>query len=181
MGLTLTDGTVVDEQQHTESSRDRQETFYDWPTLERQYLETMEAAVRALFPSDSALFAQNREFGSGRLNEGRQIGKYLIEKYPHANPIRVLDLGAGNGGVTVGLGNYRKIVAYAIDVVPTVELRDVLNESSLPTHVISASGERLPLASDSFDAILCLETIEHVPNAKAMCVEIMRVLRPGGG
>jgi SAM-dependent methyltransferase len=41
-------------------------------------------------------------------------------------------------------------------------------------------GERLPFATNSFDAVLCLETIEHVHGPAQLGAEIMRILKPGG-
>ena len=38
----------------------------------------------------------------------------------------------------------------------------------------------LPLASESFDAVVCLEVTEFTPNPKKTITEILRVLRPGG-
>ncbi len=39
---------------------------------------------------------------------------------------------------------------------------------------------RLPLASDSFDAVLCTQVLEHVPDPAGVVAELYRVLRPGG-
>jgi SAM-dependent methyltransferase len=38
----------------------------------------------------------------------------------------------------------------------------------------------IPAASGSFDAVLCTEVLEHVPNPVAALTEFQRLLRPGG-
>jgi SAM-dependent methyltransferase len=43
-----------------------------------------------------------------------------------------------------------------------------------------ADGAALPFASDSFDLILLVDVLEHLPDAAGVANEIMRVLRPGG-
>jgi len=40
---------------------------------------------------------------------------------------------------------------------------------------------RLPLDPGSFDAVVSLETVEHVPNPASFLAAIARVVRPGGG
>lgn len=45
---------------------------------------------------------------------------------------------------------------------------------------VFADGTRLPFADDSIDGVVCLEVIEHVPDAEALLREIARVLRSGG-
>lgn len=43
-----------------------------------------------------------------------------------------------------------------------------------------ANIERMPVASARFDLVLCVETLEHVPDHSAAIAELRRVLRPGG-
>lgn len=43
-----------------------------------------------------------------------------------------------------------------------------------------ASAERLPLASNSLDLVLCTDTLQYVPDAPGAIREMHRVLRPGG-
>jgi SAM-dependent methyltransferase len=45
---------------------------------------------------------------------------------------------------------------------------------------IWADGQRLPIASNAVDTVLCTQVLEHVPEPAQMMREIARVLRPGG-
>jgi SAM-dependent methyltransferase len=45
---------------------------------------------------------------------------------------------------------------------------------------VRADAMRLPLASASIDLVTSFETIEHVADARALVLEIRRVLKPGG-
>ncbi|MEM6745432.1 MAG: bifunctional 2-polyprenyl-6-hydroxyphenol methylase/3-demethylubiquinol 3-O-methyltransferase UbiG [Pseudomonadota bacterium] len=41
-------------------------------------------------------------------------------------------------------------------------------------------GEALPYADDAFDAVVCVDVLEHVSDLGAVLEEVRRVLRPGG-
>lgn len=41
-------------------------------------------------------------------------------------------------------------------------------------------GEALPYADDSFDAVVCVDVLEHVQSLEQVIAEVSRVLRPGG-
>lgn len=45
---------------------------------------------------------------------------------------------------------------------------------------ITSDITNIPVKGCSFDAILCTEVLEHVPNAVAVLKEFSRILRPGG-
>ncbi len=42
------------------------------------------------------------------------------------------------------------------------------------------SAEKLPFANNSFDLVLCLETLEHAQRPWFICPEIERILKPNG-
>jgi ubiquinone/menaquinone biosynthesis C-methylase UbiE len=45
---------------------------------------------------------------------------------------------------------------------------------------IAGSAERLPLASESADLIVCLDTLHHLRELSCVLREMLRVLKPGG-
>lgn len=51
--------------------------------------------------------------------------------------------------------------------------------SSWPAYC-QASAETLPLSDDTFDAIICLDMLDIVPNDRQAVEELFRVLKPGG-
>jgi SAM-dependent methyltransferase len=45
---------------------------------------------------------------------------------------------------------------------------------------LQADAAQLPLASNSFDVVICAELLEHVPDPRPVIAEAFRVLKPGG-
>ena len=83
---------------------------------------------------------------------------------------RVLDVGAGVGH-SYRLLEPRETVGVDLD-------GDALAGQDRETHV--ADMRELPFADESFDAVLGVQSIEHVPDAHRVVAEAFRVLRPGG-
>jgi SAM-dependent methyltransferase len=49
-----------------------------------------------------------------------------------------------------------------------------------PRVNVVARGERIPLASEQFDLVICTQVLEYVPEPASVIAEIHRVLKPGG-
>jgi SAM-dependent methyltransferase len=58
--------------------------------------------------------------------------------------------------------------------------RRVRTADSTSVQQVAGSGHDVPFKADSFDVVLCLEVLEHIPHPERLGLEIMRVLKPGG-
>jgi ubiquinone/menaquinone biosynthesis C-methylase UbiE len=118
------------------------------------------------------------------LDRYQAIDPDMLNLKPEA---RLLDVGCGTGrhllelsqypGSFVGLdldrGDLSK-TRYLFDL--TARQRPVVADVELMQGV----GEQLPFGDCLFDYVVCTETLEHVPDDRAVLSELVRVLRPGG-
>jgi SAM-dependent methyltransferase len=135
-------------------------------------------APPVLLPADAeietryqSLIDRNDPFREARYREGirwRGVLRHFVDP-----PARVLDLGAGDGAIELAL-NTGRFRATSVDrewntVAPRLGVRRVIADAAF-----------LPFRDATFDAVVCLETIEHFTDARAACAEGSRVLRNGG-
>lgn len=85
---------------------------------------------------------------------------------------RVLDIGAGDRWLERALPSH--VTYIAMDYPPTG--RAMYNAAP----DVFADGAALPFASESMDAIACMEVLEHVREPRAVLSEAARVLKRGG-
>ena len=98
------------------------------------------------------------------LDVGCGTGRHLLELSCHAGVLVGLDFAREDLRITrfmFGLAEHERRVAAAV-------------------HLVQGAGERLPFPDGSFDQVICTETLEHVPDDRAIVCELMRVLKPGG-
>jgi 2-polyprenyl-6-hydroxyphenyl methylase/3-demethylubiquinone-9 3-methyltransferase len=107
--------------------------------------------------------------------------QYVAARLPLAGK-RVLDVGCGGGLLSEALAAAGAQVT-AIDLAP--ELLNVARLHTLESGVevdyrqiaVEALAEQAP---ESFDAITCMEMLEHVPDPGAIIQACARLLKPGG-
>lgn len=95
---------------------------------------------------------------------------------------RVLEIGIGTG---LNLPFYDKQkVRSLVGIDPAEQMHRLARRRSeragLPVELLPLSADRLPLASASFDCVVCTFTLCTVPDPPAALAEMRRVLRPGG-
>jgi ubiquinone/menaquinone biosynthesis C-methylase UbiE len=101
---------------------------------------------------------------------------------------RVLDVGCGSGAVTREIA--RRVgsrgLAVGLDPSPAllVEARELAEKAGFGDRIEFREGDarRLPIPdrSFSFDVVVCVTVLSHVPKGEAAIPELVRVLRPGG-
>jgi ubiquinone/menaquinone biosynthesis C-methylase UbiE len=95
---------------------------------------------------------------------------------------RLLDVGAGQGGAMLE-ALLRGADAYGIEpgnefrVLAQMRLREAGND---PCRISAASAEALPFSDNSFDYVMSLQVLEHVPDPRPLIQEMFRVLKPNG-
>ena len=97
---------------------------------------------------------------------------------PHAQGLRrVLDVGCG-----ANLDYDLVLADRGIDVVGIDFAESFLALAPRHEHITLLQGDatNLPFSGEQFDAVICSETVEHVPDDAAVLREIARVLVPGG-
>lgn len=85
---------------------------------------------------------------------------------------RVLELGAGSSPLLAELDAPFKV---ACDLsLPMLQARQAAAQS------VVADAQVLPFSAGSFDAVFCINMLEHVPSPRQVLEEAARVLVPGG-
>ena len=96
---------------------------------------------------------------------------------------RVLEIACGRGdfaGWCAALPTPPALLVAADFSGVAVRLAQVAVKSSGRVAFFEGDAQAIGLASDSFDTVICCETLEHLPQPRAALAEIARVLRPGG-
>jgi ubiquinone/menaquinone biosynthesis C-methylase UbiE len=99
---------------------------------------------------------------------------------------RVLDVGCGSGAVTREIARRVGSRGVAVGLDPSPALlavaRQLAKEAGVGDRIEFREGDalRLPLPDGSFDAVVCVTVLSHVPRGETAIPEFARVLRPGG-
>lgn len=99
--------------------------------------------------------------------------------------MRVLDVGCGPGTITLGLAQSVAPEGEVVGIDLEASQVKLARRASRRTGVGNASFQvgsvyALPVASESFDAVLAHGLVEHLARPRDALVELRRVLRPGG-
>jgi 2-polyprenyl-3-methyl-5-hydroxy-6-metoxy-1,4-benzoquinol methylase len=121
-----------------------------------------------------------QEVNGRRIWSGDQIGYHYEIALRHLAPtMKVLDLACGAGhGVRAIAGSVREAHGGDVDADTIADARAATTDRNVFYHVVD--GTATGFDSGSFDAVLSMETIEHVDDEDRFVAELHRVLAPGG-
>jgi ubiquinone/menaquinone biosynthesis C-methylase UbiE len=92
---------------------------------------------------------------------------------------RVLDIGSGDGSMVALLALRYGVQGTGIDISSLVIERSV-QVNPWGFEYYQADAEQLPFANDTFDGVVSMDVLEHLPHPDRCIAEAARVLRPGG-
>ena len=96
-----------------------------------------------------------------------------------------LEVACGSGGVTCRMARDTGAVCVGVDInAQGIEAAGrMAREQGLSSRVsfrVADAGHRLPFPNESFDAVFCNDSINHLPGRLEVLRDWHRVLRPGG-
>ncbi len=136
----------------------------------------METGFRKVFDECVEHYATERE----RLPYFRAQIKILQSMLSRESPGTVLDIGCAAGSEIPALRamGHKVIAADFSERMVQVCQRRFAGDAAV--EVLCAPADRLPIAADSVDHVVCLGVFEYLPEYSGALAEIARVLRPNG-
>jgi SAM-dependent methyltransferase len=99
--------------------------------------------------------------------------------------VHLLDVGCGSGGPALHLARLTGCEVVGVDLYEEAVATGnrAAREAGLESRASFAQADAsraLPFGDDSFDAILCVDSINHLPGRQSVLGDWTRLLRPGG-
>lgn len=97
----------------------------------------------------------------------------------------LLDIACGSGGPTLRIASRTKACVHGVDVHKDgiAAAKRQASEQGLAdraTFEMLNAAEPLPFPADSFDVVMCIDAINHLPDRPRVLADWSRVLKPGG-
>lgn len=98
---------------------------------------------------------------------------------------RVLDIACGSGHTTLRIASRTGCTVHGLDIhtdaiAEATSAAEHAGLSARATFQQHDAAQPLPFVEASFDALICIDAINHLPNRPAILAEWARVLAPGG-
>jgi SAM-dependent methyltransferase len=114
------------------------------------------------------------------LQRRRLMDALVTIKGPRHTPLRVLDIGAGDGELVLQMVRVASVEPVIYEPTPALMAQAREKLAGLDGVVFTATLDSL--TSGSFDYVFCLEVFEHLPQKETVetITQIDRLLKPGG-
>jgi len=126
------------------------------------WIELAEKEIKKHAKTD-IMYKQRLEYVINSIKRGKLIKK-IIERYKSLDNKKILDIGSGEGGISIAFGKDNKSHVCALDIDPDwikrAKIRSV--EERVNINLIYGDGLNLPIRKKSFNIIICSDVIEHV-------------------
>jgi demethylmenaquinone methyltransferase / 2-methoxy-6-polyprenyl-1,4-benzoquinol methylase len=108
----------------------------------------------------------------------------MVDQVAAAGPARVCDVATGTAGVALQLGSRTGAQVVGVDLTESMLRQGARNVEAAGAAgriaLTVGSGDRLPFADGTFDALTFTYLLRYVEDPRATVAEMARVLRPGG-
>jgi SAM-dependent methyltransferase len=113
-----------------------------------------------------------------------QLERFAVQLQLSASS-RCLDVGCGSGGPALHLARLTgcEVVGVELHEAAVASGNQSAHEAGLErraTFVQADAGEALPFEEGAFDAIVCIDAINHLPDRNRVLADWARLLRPSG-
>lgn len=100
----------------------------------------------------------------------------VLKGFAGSEPLKLVDVGGGYGRLSAPLAQTHDVTL--VDVSPEM-LEQARETCPAGVELVLADARDLPFADASFDAVLALDLLPHLPDITAGLAELKRVARPG--
>ena len=135
----------------------------------------LDDVCRTVFSFEEPVDVASDEYAEAYFRRKVAESQAFLGRFPPMDRLEVLEIGCGYGGMLVALA---KTGARPLGIDVDRHRVAFAQQNGLPAR--QAGAESLPFESESFDAIVCDEVIEHLTDVDTALREAFRVLRPGG-
>lgn len=151
-----------------------------WQELRSRFVDALRQNFERWISRKQKHFMEQLIVAIGRFDEGVRLLSHLRRHVLPKSDLKVLDIGAGNGGVAFAFANDARNSVCTLDLVPNPQAASCRRLLGSPVLQMTGDGAQLPFATNSIDLVLLVDVLEHLERPRETAAEIMRVLRPGG-
>lgn len=101
----------------------------------------------------------------------------VLASLMQTDPCHILDVGGGYGRLSAPLGTRHRVVL--LDISPEM-LGEARGRCAGDVALVEGDARRLPFPDETFDVVIALDLLVHLPGLSGGLSELARVLRPGG-